>query len=410
MNSKNYGDDSKTAIGDLNDNILLQRFIIGFKYDHSNKIEFSLHLQDSRALGWSLRNSEYPDFFKIYKPGTVAPYYKMNPQEEFFEIYDASIKIDSVLRYFFIKAGRQKIACADYRIFGPGSWGNTGRWTWDAVKLSFAKGRFSFDTWVGGTKIHDPQKTCLPFTHNEFYGFGFYGSYSITETFVLEPYAAHKQQGSADYIKDQKINRNWIGLRLNEADLHNFRFEINFTREFGKDNGKIIDAYGVFTKIGYKFKFIPGKPLLSLRYTYASGNKDNNDKIYVFDPVYGASDKYYGWMNIVRWTNLDNREIVLELYPVKNLWIEVKYNQFYIPRPDDVVLQGTMTLLPGKKHLGDELDIFAKYNYFKCWQFVLAFGYFMHKDIQMINSKTPENAYWIACQVLYSFDFKLFDK
>ena len=74
----------------------------------------------------------------------------------------------------------------------------------------------------------------------------------------------------------------------------------------------------------------------------ASGNlmllevRKQMTKFYTFEPAYGAQDKYYGWMNITTWTNLDDREIVLELFPVKNMWVEIKYNRFYIPVADDV--------------------------------------------------------------------------
>ena len=36
---------------------------------------------------------------------------------------------------FGIKIGRQAIIYADNRVWGPGEWGNVGRYTWDAVKL-----------------------------------------------------------------------------------------------------------------------------------------------------------------------------------------------------------------------------------------------------------------------------------
>ena len=111
-------------------------------------------------------------------------------------------------------------------------------------------------------------------------------------------------------------------------------------------------------KAGYQFHDIPTNPIISIRESYASGGKKTDDKIYTFEPAYGANDKYYGWMNITSWSNLDDREIVLEFFPVKKMWIEVKYNRFYIPVPEDVTLLNTMKLEPGKHHLGDEYRYF----------------------------------------------------
>ena len=57
MNAKNYGDDSPTGVGKLNDKILYQRIITGLTFKPINKLTIAFHLQDSRAFGWSLRNS-----------------------------------------------------------------------------------------------------------------------------------------------------------------------------------------------------------------------------------------------------------------------------------------------------------------------------------------------------------------
>ena len=167
MNAKNYGDDSPEGIGNLNDKILLQRIIPGFTYSSTN-FTTDFHLQDSRAFGWSLRENSYPDLFKVLKTGTVSPYYLMNPQEEFFEIYDLYFEYRTLFKNFTIKAGRQKIFYGDYRIFGPGDWGNTGRWTWDAVKISYKKGENYIDAFAGGTKIHDPHEISIPFKNTEY--------------------------------------------------------------------------------------------------------------------------------------------------------------------------------------------------------------------------------------------------
>ncbi len=35
-----------------------------------------------------------------------------------------------------LKAGRQSVSYADNRVFGPGNWGNVGRYWWDVVKLT----------------------------------------------------------------------------------------------------------------------------------------------------------------------------------------------------------------------------------------------------------------------------------
>ena len=403
MNAKNYGDDSPSAIGKLNDKILYQRVITGLTYLPSKKLTFAFHMQDSRAFGWSLRNSLYPDLFKIRKAGTQTPYYTMNPNEEFFEIYDAFVEYNQLLKDLSVKLGRQKIFYGDSRIFGPGEWGNTGRWTWDALKVSYKKGDNFIDIFAGGTKIHDPFKISIPFSQTEFWGGGIYAHIDIPKVLSIEPFYAYKTEGSADYIKTLQFNRNWTGIRIFNNDFNYFVFDLTAVKEFGSENGKMIDAFGYFVKVGYQFIFIPSKPILSLRESFASGGKKTDPEIHTFEPAFGSQDKYYGWMNITTWSNLDDREIVLELFPVKNMWVEIKYNRFYIPVPDDVTLLNTMKLEPGKHHLGDELDTFIRYQVLKHWQLTGAFGYFIPDELSPINNKPAKDAEWFALQVLFTF-------
>ena len=404
MNAKNYGDDNPEAIGSLNDKILLQRIIPGVTY-LSLKITASFHIQDSRAFGWSLQDNKYPDLFKIRKTGTESPYYTMNPQEEYFEIYDLYLEYKNLFKNITVKAGRQKVFYGDYRILGPGDWGNTGRWTWDAIKISYKNGDNFIDIFGGGTKIHDPLKISIPFTNTEFWGGVLYSHYKLTSWINAEPFYALKTEGSADYINSQSICRNWLGIRLVNPENQDFIYDLLYTGEFGSENGKRINAYGYFTKIGYRFSSVFAYPTLSLRYTYASGGGKSDEVIHLFDPAYGAQDKFYGWMNIVTWSNLSNPELVLELFPLKrNMWVEIKYNRFYIPVPDDVTILNTMKIINGKHHLGNETDIFIRYQPYKKWQFTSALGYFNPGDLEQINSKAPKDAFWFSFQVLFTLN------
>lgn len=403
MNALNYGDDSPDALGKINDNILLQRIILGFNFKPKDNIEVDFHIQDSRAFGWSLRNSEEPDAFKIRKKGTTHPYYIMNPNEVFFEIYDVNIYLKNIFKNISIKFGRQKINTADNRIFGPGDWGNSGRWTWDAIKIMYNSEKFSLDTWLGGTRVNYPGRTTLPFTFNEYFGGGIYGIYKLVKDISIEPFIARKQQGNADYIKELSINRNWAGLRIVHNNFHNFIGEVNYVREFGSESGKSISAYGLFAKAGYLFEFLKSKFILSLRYTYASGDRESDDLIRTFDPVFGSADKYYGWLNIVKWSNIDDREVVFEAFLKNNIWIEITYNQFRIPSPENAVINGTLKLKQGSNYLGEELNIYTNYNFNKKWQFVFLFGVFHPKGVQLIHDIFPKTAIKVSLQIKYNF-------
>lgn len=107
-------------------------------------------------------------------------------------------------------------------------------------------------------------------------------------------------------------------------------------------------------------------------------------------------------MNITSWSNLDDREMVLEIFPVKEMWVEIKYNWFYVPVADDFTLLNTMKLETGEHHLGNEFDIFIRYQAYKHWQFTAAFGYFNVGNLKPIDNQPAKDASWFALQILFT--------
>lgn len=408
MNAKNYG--NPDGVGSLHDKILFHRVVAGFNFNPSSKIDISAHIQDSRAFGWSLRNSEYPELFRVKQKNTLEPYYIMNPNKEFFEIYDLFIQVNGIFKDISLKVGRQKISFGDNRLFGPGEWGNTGRWTWDAVRVSYKKGNNTIDAFAGGTKIHDPSKVSIPFTQTEHWGGGAYAHISLLPSSAIEPFYAIKTQGSADYSKEQSFTRHWVGTRVFSTDQHYLVYDFTVTQEFGRDNGRTINAFGAIGLLGYKLHSLPAKPTLCIRETYASGGSSSDVQLHTFDPAFGAKDSYYGRMNITSWSNLDDRELVLYLSPFKEMKLELNYHWFNIPEPSDANLLGTLKLQAGKHHLGNEFNIYASYSPWKHLQMVGVFGYFWAGDVEPINGIPANNSSWLAIQVLYRFEGMLIGK
>ncbi|HEK85690.1 MAG TPA: hypothetical protein ENO29_04985 [Candidatus Aminicenantes bacterium] len=401
MNAKNYGDDRPGAIGSLHDRMLLQRVIAGFVLHLNSKIDFTAHLQDSRAFGWSLRNSRYPDLFKVKAKNTEGPYYILNPNEEFFEIRELYIEFKRLWKNFSFKIGRQKISYGDTRVFGPGDWGNTGRWTWDALKVSYKKGNDFVDAFVGGTKVNDPEKISIPFTKTEFWGAGLYAHYELKKVGAIEPFYAFKTEGSADYARTLNLKHHWVGVRAFNNNWHHLVYDITYAQEFGQDSGKKIEAFGLVVKLGYQLNSWWSRPILAFRESYASGGKNTDPTVKTFDPIYGSKDSYFGRMNIMSWSNLDDREILITFFPAKKLWVESAYHWFYIPQPEGVSLLRNLKLNPGAHRLGNEFVVFANYQLSKRWQVATAFGYFWPGEVQPIDNHPAKNASWLALQLLF---------
>ncbi|MDX9773905.1 MAG: alginate export family protein [Bacteroidales bacterium] len=402
MNAKNYGDDSPDAIGSLNDRILFQRVIAGMKIKPAEQVEIAVHIQDSRAFGWSLRNSQYPDLFMVKERSTTEPFYIMNPNEEFFELYDLYVAYRDLFDRLTLKLGRQKISYGDNRIFGPGEWGNTGRWTWDALHLSYTMDENFVDAFIGGTKIHDPVNFSVPFLRMEYFGGGVYSHLKAGDLFAAEPFYAIKKEGSADYIRTLEILRQWLGMRLFKNDLRHFIFDLTFAHEFGRESGKPISAFGIVAKAGYQFHSLPARPTICIRESYASGGNNDNPKIRTFEPAFGSRDSYYGRMNVTSWSNLDDREIILYLFPARGMKLEVSHHRFFVPAPEDKTLLGTLRLGEDKHHLGDEFNVFADYQINRKMKITGAFGWFRPGDVEPVGGEPAGNTTWLSLQITYT--------
>ena len=84
--------------------------------------------------------------------------------------------------------------------------------------------------------------------------------------------------------------------------------------------------------------------------------------------------------------------------------IEMKYSRFYIPEPDNYLILNTMKIKEGSHHLGDETDLNVRYQYNNRWQFTGILSYFNPGDLEKINFKDPENAFWMGLQVQFTLN------
>ena len=118
FNQNFYGDNPKN--GSSNDGFLLGRFRAGFDYYPGENIHLALWMQDSEAWDNALSDSSfYIETFGI----------ENNPNRDRWELGDAYLEVKKIFNLpVTFKGGRQKIAYGNNRVFGPGEWGNTGRW------------------------------------------------------------------------------------------------------------------------------------------------------------------------------------------------------------------------------------------------------------------------------------------
>jgi hypothetical protein len=106
---------------ETSDNLLLLRTRINLDYKFTDQAHVFVEAQDARYWLSDLDQDLWP---------VNCPFYDEFDLRQAFAEWK---RIGGTPLGF--KAGRQSISYADKRVFGPGEWGNVGRYWWDAAKL-----------------------------------------------------------------------------------------------------------------------------------------------------------------------------------------------------------------------------------------------------------------------------------
>ncbi len=362
FNQKYYGADPPE--GKTDNGFLLQRarFVIGFQ-PHGD-IYLSAGLQDSRAYNLALADRAF------YNP-RLGLYH--NPDKDYLEPFDTYLELKNLFACrLSLKAGRQIIAYGDKRIFGPGEWGNTGRYIWDAVKVSYRSGKNFIDAFYGKNIIHDPEKLTLG--HRHFFGcLAIYSHFRLPvkeKVLCLEPFLIRKFDNHDNFrgenLRLGDFASNYYGLRTYSSPFPGLDYDLTFVWQSGHWAQDDLDAYGYHVMAGYRPAGMPWKPRASVEFSYASGDRNPADgKRGTFDGVFGARDKMYGRMNLMDWKNLQDAQVNLEFKPGNRLGFKAELHKFWLAEARDAwyLNQKFYRDKSGRygKDLGWELDIVGKY-------------------------------------------------
>jgi hypothetical protein len=161
-----------------------------------------------------------------------------------------------------------------------------------------------------------------------------------------------------------------------------------------------VDACGYHAEAGYTFAGLK----LGAGYTYASGEKSaTTDKTEKFDAVFGASDMYYGRMNLMSWSNLIDREIFAEMKLPGKIRLKAEYHDFAMAESTDKWRKYANKPGNDETALGEEFDLVAVYNPTPSFQYQAGFGLFRAGDFITTNDIADNDASWLFAQMTYSF-------
>jgi hypothetical protein len=405
FNAQYYG--GNPTKGSSDDGFLLGRFRAGFDYRPFKKIHLALWMQDSEV--WDLALPE--DAF--YKGKFDREH---NPCEDRTELWDTYLEVKELFDLpLTFKGGRQRIFYGDNRIFGPGEWGNSGRWIWDATKFSYKfKGGF-VDAYYGRTQLHQPREFSLDHRHG-FESAGFYSHFTLPESFLkfsLEPFFMTKDDDHDRYKGEDKkmgdLDSYYLGLRSFREDLKGFDYDFTLVAQQGDYANDDIDAYGYHLLLAYNLKKLSIKPRISVEYSYASGDSNPNDGDHeTFDGAFGARDKMYGRMNLFYWQNIEDAQINLEIKPKKWLYLKAEFHKFWLAEKKDAWYLNAREYRDktgrSGNEVGRELDILARFNLPKKNQIQVGFGHFWPDEFAK-KQASHKQASWVFLQWMYEFSW-----
>ena len=401
VNKVAYGDDAIDAKsnvrGNSNDTIYVQQIIAGLTYIPNENWEIKAYMYDSHSWGSSL---DANDFTK--NSGTLDEY-RMSFYDDHLELFETYIK----RKNFFHKKltftlGRQQLGYGDRRIFGPGKWGNTMGWLWDAGHLSYRDGKDFIDIWYGQTRVKEPNDFSIAKKHR-FQGVGLYSHYELS-SMKIEPFAAWRNTLYHDEVANE--NAYYYGARIFDKSL-GFIYDITAVKLFGSNGSLDIDAYAYAAKVGYQFdnsyksKFFIGS-------VYASGDKNKNDyKKETFITPFGANDGlHYGRMDIMFWANMRDYQAAFSFKPTKKLSVELAYHHFELAcATDKWYFFGYQNSVGNSyKDIGNEYDIIVKYKASKNLDLLAIAAYLNAGDFITKNDIAQNDSSKLFLQFVYKFN------
>ncbi len=405
FNQQRYADERR---GFSRDGFLLQRTRLDFNLRFAEQARLYVELQDARVYGSDFRTDDFD--WRLYS----CPY--RNPLD-LRQAYLEWLHIGGTP--FGFKIGRQAIFYADNRIWGPGEWGNAGRYTWDAVKLIADTPLAEVHGILANRIRYDPHS----FDEHDS-SLDAYGIYAMLKglPFRLDLFWLRKRTrpnqlynakgdrldldtGTVGFYVDGKLGKRWdYGGTL--AHTFGDRKVLSAAGKVKSDDG--VRAWGANARLGYTFD-LPWQPRIGLEYSYGSGDARPNDGRYgAFDGAFGAIDAYYGRMNFLSWMNMHDYQLSLSARPVKKLKVSLDYHIFRLDKARDAWYwcsgRPARQDATGKagRDLAQEIDLIVNYKYSRHWEFMAGYCHFFPGTFMKRTGASPD-ADWFFLQTQYSF-------
>jgi hypothetical protein len=388
FNAKKYGNPDH-----LYDGFLLQRLRLDFDFRFRKDAHAFVEMQDSRPYGLDFTKEDFVLGCPYWDPFDLRKAYV-----EWHHLGGGP---------FGFKVGRQAIRYADNRIWGPGDWGNVGRYAWDAAKLLYEGPRADVDFIFGDQVRFDPYD--FDGEHYKFHAYCIYAS--LKELPCKLDLFWVKKESRENYVVSPagdtaRLDVHTLGFHVDGKFRKHWDYRGTFAYQLGGYNGASVCAFGAHARTGYT---LPGpyKPRLGFEYSHGSGDPNPGAGAYqTFDGVFGAIDMMYGRMNLFSWRNLHDYQTQLSIQPTEKTKIVLDWHFFELDRARDAWYycngrpQRQDPTGASGRALGHEIDLVARYQHDKYLELQAGYAHFFAGEFIHNTGPSPD-ADWVFVQLFY---------
>lgn len=307
-----------------------------------------------------------------------------------------------------LKVGRQSITYADKRIFGPGNWGNVGRYWWDAAKLSFRLGDVRTDLLWGQRVIRERDR--LDTRHDPYHMLGIYSRIGNGQrqlhVFLLDRRESEKSTGE---ISSGLSTIHTAGIWFLTPVFQDWKIKGTTAIQRGRRGGDSVRSWGgnirLRRTISGKLKAYAGGEI-----TIGSGDRNPTDGVSgTFDGVFGSVSGAYGRMNLFCWKNLRDYQLTFGMRPRGNvhIWMDLHHFELDSTRDAWYWCSGKPKIQDPRgqsgRKLGHEVDLLAKIKLAKRWELFTGASIFRGGGFLQQDSSIGKQFSWGFVQMLYRF-------
>jgi hypothetical protein len=377
-----------------------------FRYRYNNEVHSRLTANNNHYDLTRVRvftDLWYKDTFRVYAEFISAESFNQNLvpvliDRSFADIQNLFVDFklfeDGYCVPWYVRGGRQELVLGSQRLVSALDWANTRR-TFDGVRLFRHGEKFDIDAfWAQVVIPHatrfnraDPQQNFAglfteyrPTKTQAFDLFAFLLDNDDVFNFKTRTPAPHGQLPTAPYEVYTFGGRYFGNARRNENILFDFEEMLQLGHS-DFSNGSIV-AGNTSNGVGYNFSKAPMNPTVWAYWDWASGSRNPlSGQMSTFNQLYPFNHYYFGWLDYVGRSNINDWNFHLYLYPTKWITFNTQFHIFMLDRSTDALYNAGSTILrfdpTGKsgRDVGRELDLIVNFHLTPRQDLLIAYGH-----------------------------------